>query len=146
MPEVSPSGLPPVSALIPHEPPARLLRDLLDVSAEGLAGVAEIPADSPFVTGGRAPAYLGLEAAAQGAAALEALRRNDAPGPRIGYLVGLRNASLQTPWMPAGQPFRIKVRLTGSAAALSIYDVTIESGTGMGLVTGTISTYIASQE
>jgi 3-hydroxymyristoyl/3-hydroxydecanoyl-(acyl carrier protein) dehydratase len=139
----SPAGFPPVSTLIPHEPPARLIRDILEVSAEGLTGWAEIPASSPFVEAGRAPAFLGLEAAAQGAAVLEALSRRDASGPRIGYLVGLRNARFQSPWLPAEQPFRIAVRLSGSAASLSIYEVAVDDGAGAELARGTISTYIA---
>jgi 3-hydroxymyristoyl/3-hydroxydecanoyl-(acyl carrier protein) dehydratase len=139
----SPAGFPPVSTLIPHEPPARLVRDILEASAEGLTGWAEIPAASPFVEEGRAPVFLGLEAAAQGAAVLEALSRRDASGPRIGYLVGLRNARFHVPWLPAEQPFRIAVRIAGSAASLSIYEVTVDDGAGTVLAQGTISTYMA---
>jgi len=100
------------------------------------------------VTAGHAPAFLGLEAAAQGAAALEALNRRidpddpDDPGPRIGYLVGLRNARCHTPTLPVERPFRVTVRLSGSAAPLSIYEVSVEGDGGTALVQGTISTYI----
>jgi len=139
----SPAGFPPVAALIPHEPPARLIRDILEASAEGLTAWAEIPAASPFVEAGRAPAFLGLEAAAQGAAVLEALSRRDTSGPRIGYLVGLRNARFHVSWLPAEHPFRIAVRLSGSAASLSIYEVTVDDGAGTVLAQGTISTYMA---
>jgi 3-hydroxyacyl-[acyl-carrier-protein] dehydratase len=138
-----PSGdYPPVGSLVPHGHPARLIRDVLDVSYEAFSGVAEIPAESPFVQDGRAPAFLGLEAAAQGAAVLEALSRRDTKGPRIGYLVALRNARCRVPWLPAGSPFRIALRLTGSAAALSIYDAAVEDEHGDALVAGTISTYV----
>jgi 3-hydroxyacyl-[acyl-carrier-protein] dehydratase len=139
------AGSLPIAMLLPHQPPARLLHGVLDASAEALTGLAEIPAGSPFVEDGQAPAFLGLEAAAQGAAALEALNRRDASGPRIGYLVGLRNARFNTPWLPAGRPFRLTVRLAGSAAPLSIYEVTVEGGDGAELVRGTISTYITEQ-
>ena len=142
LPPEPPGAYPPVPALIPHAPPARLIRDVLAASAETLTGVAEIPAGSPFVTAGRVPAFLGLEAAAQGAAVLEALSRRDDSGPRIGYLVGLRNARCHTPWLPAERPFRITVRLSGSAAPLSIYEVSVEGEGGVALVQGTISTYI----
>jgi 3-hydroxymyristoyl/3-hydroxydecanoyl-(acyl carrier protein) dehydratase len=140
----APGGFPPVAALLPHQPPARLLREVLEASAEELIGLAEIPAASPFIEAGRAPAFLGLEAAAQGAAALEALSRRDDSGPRIGYLVGLRNAHFQSPWLPAEQPFRIAVRLSGNAASLSIYEVTVQDGAGTELARGTLSTFITS--
>lgn len=151
IPLEQPGTHPPLSALIPHQPPARLIREVLDAAAETLTGVAEIPADSPFVTAGRAPSFLGLEAAAQGAAALEALNRRNDPGelddgsgPRIGYLVSLRNARCHTPWLPAECPFRMTIRLSGSAASLSIYEVSLAGEDGAALVQGTISTYITA--
>jgi 3-hydroxyacyl-[acyl-carrier-protein] dehydratase len=148
----APGGFPPVSTLLPHQPPARLLRDVLNAAAEMLTGVAVIPADSPFVEDGLAPAFLGLEAAAQGAAVLEALSRRDISGPsgpsgpRIGYLVGLRNARFHTPWLPAELAFRVTVRLSGSAPPLSIYEVTVVGGDGAELIRGTLSTYITAPE
>jgi 3-hydroxyacyl-[acyl-carrier-protein] dehydratase len=132
----------PVASLVPHAPPARLIRDILAASATELTGLAEIPAGSPFVAGGRAPSFLGLEAAAQGAAILEALSRRDAPGARIGYLVGLRNVRCRVPWLPVESPFLVTLRLSGSASSLSIYEVT--GGQQGGLFQGTISTFVPS--
>jgi 3-hydroxyacyl-[acyl-carrier-protein] dehydratase len=135
---------PPAAGLLPHSPPALLVRSVLEASAEGLTGVGEIPAASPFVRAGIAPAFVGFEAAAQGAAALEALLRRDegAPGPRIGYLVALRGARCAVGFLPAGRPFRFTVRLTGSAPPLSIYEVAVEGTGGGELLRGAISTYI----
>lgn len=135
----------PVEALLPHQPPARLVRSVLEVSPEGLTGVAQIPGGSPFAAEGRVPAFLGLEAAAQGAAVLEALGRREAPGPRIGYLVGLRGVRLAVASLPVERPFRFTVRLTGSAPPLSIYEVVVGGSEGTGgaeLLRGTISTFI----
>ena len=144
LPEVpeAPGPHPPVEALLPHAPPARLVRSVLEVSPEGLTGVAEIPGASPFAAAGRVPAFVGLEAAAQGAAVLEALERREAPGPRIGYLVGLRGVRCAVPALPVERPFRFAVRLTGSAPPLSIYEVTVEGAGGAELLRGAISTYI----
>ena len=136
---------PPVETLVPHAPPARLVRTILEVTPEGLTGVAEIPGASPFAAGGQAPAFLGLEAAAQGAALLEALGRRgeaSAAGPRIGYLVALRGARCAVSALPVDRPFRFTVRLNGSAPPLSIYTVTVEGAGGAELLRGSISTYI----
>jgi 3-hydroxymyristoyl/3-hydroxydecanoyl-(acyl carrier protein) dehydratase len=140
------AGAPPIAVSIPHQPPARLVRDVLDAAEETLTASAAIPAASPFVEDGRAPTFLGLEAAAQGAAVLEALSRRDAPSPRLGYLVGLRNARFRTPWLTAELPFRVTVRLSGSAAPLSIYEVEVDDEEGAELARGTISTYATAQE
>jgi predicted hotdog family 3-hydroxylacyl-ACP dehydratase len=111
---------------------------VLTAAAEEIACAAEIPVDHPLVSAGLAPACLGVEAAAQGAAVLEALaRREDDPGPRVGYLVGIREARFAAPFLPAGQAFRVTARLTGSAPPLSIYEITAGGG-----VSATISTFI----
>jgi 3-hydroxyacyl-[acyl-carrier-protein] dehydratase len=125
--------------LLPHAPPARLVRSVLTASAEEIACAAEIPPDHPLVVAGHAPACLGVEAAAQAAAVLEALaRREEDPGPRIGYLVGIREARFAFPSLPDGRAFRVAARLTGSAPPLSIYE--IDAGGG---VTATLSTFLA---
>jgi 3-hydroxymyristoyl/3-hydroxydecanoyl-(acyl carrier protein) dehydratase len=125
---------PPADALpmglIPHALPALLVRT---------ASLAVIPEDNPFVEAGRAPAFAGLEAGAQAAALLEALARSSG-GPRIGYVVAIRNARFRTPWLPAGRPLPVTVTPAGSAPPLAIYEVSVGE-----VVTGLISTYIAPE-
>lgn len=138
------SAFPPPETLIPHAPPALLVRSVEAVSPDGISGFAVIPAGHPLAAGGRVPSFLGLEAAAQAAAVLEALeRREDGGGPRIGYLVGIRDAVLRRPYLPAGRPFRVTARVHGSAPPLSMYEVTLEGAAGV-LLAGTISTYLYS--
>jgi predicted hotdog family 3-hydroxylacyl-ACP dehydratase len=132
------SAYPPPGELVPHAPPALLVSSVLEVSAEGASAIVKIPADSPFVQTGRAPAFLGLEAGAQTAAVLEALGREGSEGPRIGYVVAIRNARFATPWLPAGTPLMVTVKAAGSAPPLSIYEVSLAGG----LVTGTVSTFL----
>lgn len=124
----APAADPLPAGLIPHAPPARLVRT---------PSVAVIPADNPFVEAGRAPAFVGLEAGAQAAALLEALDRSSGE-PRIGYVVAIRNARFRTPWLPAGRPLPVAVKPAGSAPPLSIYEVSVGE-----VVTGLISTYIS---
>lgn len=137
---------PAVAALLPHALPARLVRSVLEVSPEGLTGVAEIPGASPFAAAGVVPAFVGFEAAAQGAAVLEALLRREqgggASGPRIGYLVALRGARCAVGTLPVERPFRFTVRLTGSAPPLSVYEVAVEGAGGAELLRGAVSTFI----
>lgn len=131
------SAYPRPAELVPHAPPALLVKSMLEVSAEEATAIVEIPADNPFVQAGRAPAFLGLEAGAQTAAVLEALGRKGEEGPRVGYVVAIRNARFATPWLPAGTPLTVTVKAAGSAPPLSIYEVSLG-----GVVTGTVSTYI----
>jgi 3-hydroxymyristoyl/3-hydroxydecanoyl-(acyl carrier protein) dehydratase len=125
--------------LLPHTHPARLVRGVIEASEDAIVCAAEVPLDHPLVVDGRFPAFLGVEAAAQAAAVLEALaRRDQEPGPRIGYLVGIRDARFASPALPAGRSFEVTARLQGGAFPLSIYEVT-----AAGAVTGVISTYIS---
>ena len=125
----APAADPLPAGLIPHAPPALLVRS---------PTVAVIPEDNPFVHAGRAPAFVGLEAGAQAAALLEAQVRS-AGEPRIGYVVAIRNARFRTPWLPPGRPLPVAVKLAGSAPPLTIYEVSVG-----GVVTGLVSTYIDS--
>lgn len=136
--ELAAGAYPPPGELVPHAPPALLVRSMVEASTEGASAIVQIPQDNPFVQGGRAPAFVGLEAGAQTAAVLEALGRAGAEGPRIGYVVAIRNARFRTPWLPAGTPLAVNVKAAGSASPLSVYEVTL----GNGLVTGAVSTYI----
>jgi predicted hotdog family 3-hydroxylacyl-ACP dehydratase len=142
-------GPPAVEALLPHRDPMRLVRVIVETSAEldRIRCIAVIPADNPLATlagGNRAPAFLGLEAAAQAAAALEALSRREAdPGPRLGYLVGVREATFHVPDLPVAAPLEVTVQAAGSAPPLAVYEIQVEED-GAVLVTGTISTYVLS--
>ncbi|HKV08957.1 MAG TPA: hypothetical protein VJ725_12515 [Thermoanaerobaculia bacterium] len=139
-----PSSFPPPETLIPHAPPALLVRSVEAVSSEGISCFAVIPGDHPLARDGRVPSFLGLEAAAQAAAVLEALeRRGEGGSPRVGYLVGIRDAVLRTPDLPVDRPFRVTARVHGSAPPLSMYQVALEGRNGE-LLAGTISTYLYS--
>ncbi len=135
--------LPDPAALLPHSGPARLVTGVLEVGVGHGRCTGRIPPDSPFVRDGRAPAYLALELAAQAAAVLEAIARleaGSAPGPRVGYLVGVREARLAANAIPVGAELHATVRLEGSAPPLAIYAVRVV-GDGVEYLAGTVSTY-----
>jgi predicted hotdog family 3-hydroxylacyl-ACP dehydratase len=135
-----------VESLLPHRDPMRLVRVIVEAAPpfDRIQCIAVIPANNPLVLKGRAPAFLGLEAAAQAAAALEALsRREDAPGPRLGYLVGVRDAVFHAPDLPVSLPLVVTVEAAGSAPPLAVYEIRVEEN-GAVLLTGTISTYVPS--
>jgi 3-hydroxymyristoyl/3-hydroxydecanoyl-(acyl carrier protein) dehydratase len=137
------SDLPSLAALLSHAPPARFVRGVLSAAEEEIVCVAEIPLLHPLVEGDRVSAFAGIEAAAQAAAVLEALNRpRDAPGPRIGYLVGIREARFAAPVLPAGRPMRATARLQGGAFPLSIYEIAVGEP-GRETVAGSISTFLA---
>ncbi len=138
-------GPPPIESLVPHRDPALLVRVVASSSPGEISCIAVISGDHPLAAGGRAPCLLGIEAAAQTAAALEALSRppGETAGPRIGYLVGIREAVFHLPDLPAGWPLRVAVRAAGSAPPLAVYEATVELD-GLPALTATLSTYLAA--
>jgi predicted hotdog family 3-hydroxylacyl-ACP dehydratase len=143
-PDLASGGnLPPVADLIPHAPPARLLTNVLAADAGGILCAGCIPAGHPLAAGGEAPGFLAIELGAQAAAAFEALARQPGAPPRIGYLVGVRDAHLPA-GLPIGRTLHVTAVPAGAAAALAIYDVEVAAeGAAEPLAAGTISTFLA---
>lgn len=142
-PDLAPGGpFRPVADLVPHAPPARLLAEVLAAGAGGILCTGSIPGGHPLAAGGEAPGFLAIELGAQAAAALEALAQHAGGPPRIGYLVGVRDAHLPAR-LPTGRTLRVTAVPAGAAAALAIYDIEVaEEGTAEPLAAGTISTFL----
>jgi predicted hotdog family 3-hydroxylacyl-ACP dehydratase len=138
------SGLPPLDALLPHRPPMRFIESILAETADSLTCAASIPSVCALVSGGSVPAVVGLEAAAQAAAAWEALQRRRAGGvaaPRVGYLVALRDVVFFAARIPADRSLRVTVTLEAAAPPLSHYRAAL-SLNGRPLVRGMIATFL----
>jgi predicted hotdog family 3-hydroxylacyl-ACP dehydratase len=143
-PDLAPGGpFRPVADLIPHAPPARLLTEVLAAGTGGILCTGSIPASHPLAAGDEAPGFLAIELGAQAAAAFEALARHLGGPPRIGYLVGVRDAHLPAR-LPTGRTLHVTAIPAGAAAALAIYDMQVaEEGATEPLAAGTISTFLA---
>jgi predicted hotdog family 3-hydroxylacyl-ACP dehydratase len=134
---------PKVERLVPHRGSARLVERVLAWHDDSLECVGRIPPESPFAHEGSAPAFVGLELAAQAAAAHEALVRQGggrAMGAEVGYLVGIKEARFGVARLPVSVDLRAAVRLVGGAPPLAIYTVRVELA-GVECIFGTVSTY-----
>jgi len=135
---------PPLDALIPHRPPMRFVTTLLDETPDGLLCEARIPAACALVRDDGVPALVALEAAAQSAAAWEALQRSREGGiaaSRVGYLVALRDVTLFADRIAADQPLLCFARQESVALPLSYYTVTVTSKDEF-ILRGTIVTFL----
>jgi 3-hydroxyacyl-[acyl-carrier-protein] dehydratase len=142
-----PAGdLPSLEALLPHRPPMRFVDSILRQSADALDCIARIPAACALVSGGTAPTVAAIEAAAQAAAAWEALQRWQRQGetaPRLGYLVSMRDIAFFTDAIPADRSLLVSVQLETVSPPLSHYrfEVCLDS---LLLARGSIGTYLAA--
>lgn len=145
-----PLAPPALDALLPHRPPMRFILAVEGESARALHCRASIPAASGLTHEATAPMLCAVEAAAQAAAAWEALRRWRAAGkdrtqtspPRIGYLVALRDIAFFATHLAAERAFSVAVSLEAAAAPLAHYR--FEAATeNSPLARGFISTFLA---
>jgi len=141
------AAFPPLDELLPHRPPMRFLSAIVQEATDGLTCVARIPGPCALVTGGSAQPVAAIEAAAQAAAAWEALRRWREAGvaaARIGYLVALRDIIFFSDRMPADRDFLVSVSLEAAAPPLTHYRVAAALE-GQLVARGTIATFLADE-
>ncbi len=152
--------IPAVETLLPHRGFMLLVESVLEVDEQRIECRGRIPAAHPTVAAGRAPAILGLEMGAQAAGLHAALQARAAgpppepegqggknrvtPAPRLGYLVGIRQARFDESHLPVDVPLRVTAKTAGSLAALALCEITVQregESTPRPLVRGTVSTY-----
>ncbi len=137
----------PIETLLPQQPPMRFVTSIIGEMHEGLVCEARIPAACALVIGGNAPAFAAVEAAAQTAALWEAVRRSResrGAGPRVGYLVALRDLAFFAERIPAEASLVASVRLDGAALPLTHYAIEVGHG-GVPVLRGKIATYLADE-
>jgi predicted hotdog family 3-hydroxylacyl-ACP dehydratase len=143
---VSPArNVPGFDTLIPHRAPMRFVGAILGEAEDGMTCLARIPAECALVENGVAPAFAGIEAAAQTAAVWEAVRRSREEAgaqARIGYLVSVREVVLHRGTVPSGADLFVSVRLEALAPPLATYTVEVVLEGEIAL-RGSIGTYLS---
>jgi predicted hotdog family 3-hydroxylacyl-ACP dehydratase len=142
---VAAHDVPPFRELIPHRPPMLFVERFIGESDDGATCLGRVPHDCALVETGLVPTFVALEAAAQTAAAWEALRRSRVKGvteARTGLLVSLRDVVLHRRTIDAGADLIASIRLAAMAPPLATYDVEVSVEGGPALA-GTIGTYLS---
>ena len=139
-------SFPSVETLVPHRELMLLLTAVQELAGDCIVCLGAVPLDHPLVDQSRAPAILGVELAAQAAAAHERLRgTGGAAGwteSDLGYLVSISECRFSSPSVTAGQRLRATVRLVGSAGPLCVYRGIVEMAEDRGqIVACRFSTY-----
>jgi len=136
------------TAWLPHRLPILCVERLSLTEGGGAACAVRLPIRGAFVRGDRIPAFFALECAAQATAALEGAMRHAGTGsaaPRVGYLVGARDAAFRAPWLPVGARGTVRVALEGQAAPLAVYRFELEIG-GFEAASGRIQVWITATD
>jgi 3-hydroxyacyl-[acyl-carrier-protein] dehydratase len=142
------NGIPPMEALLPHRQPMLFVQSVLNEMADSIACEVSIPSACALVCEGSAFAVAGIEAAAQAAAAWEALQRSrdgGVAGARVGYLVAIRDVTFFIERIPVDVPLQVSVELEAAALPLSHYRMELFQD-GKPLVRGSFATFLAQNE
>ncbi len=140
-------AVPPIEALLPQQPPMRFVTSVVGETPDGLICAVRIPPACALVADGTAPALAALEAAAQAAAAWEAMRRwraASAASPRMGYLVAVRDVDFFAARIPADETLLASVRLDATAPPLMHYAVEVALA-AQPILRGTVATVLADE-
>lgn len=111
--------------LLPHSGRALLLSRIITSGAENLEGEAIIRDSYPLAIDGTAPCLVGIEIAAQAAAALEALKRAEGGAGGGGRLVRVDDATFTCGTLPVNSAIDVKVRRESVMLPLVKYRVEI---------------------
>lgn len=131
--------LPPVD-LLPHAPPALLVREVRQLGDAHIVCRGAVPADNAAVVDGGSGPWMALELAAQAAGLLQAamVGRRDS---RVGYIVRIRDAGFLRPRLPAAVTLDARVDHQGGSGPLTLYRVGVERD-GAAVVTATLATFL----
>lgn len=100
---------PSITELIPHRGVMLLVDEMLELDDSKATSVALVRDDWPLVDNGFLGQSLLIEIMAQTVAAIYGWRRLQGGGAQRGYLVGIKNAKLNSVAMPVGSSLTTKV-------------------------------------
>lgn len=147
---MSEPSYPPIEQMLPHRDPFLFIRSVRNFLDDRIVCRGMVEKGHYLTRGEEAPLILGIEMGAQAAGVLAALQHRRAEStespPRVGYLVGIRQALFHAKTLPVGCPLRVEATAQGASGALATFGilVSIEGDEGT-LVEARISTWAAEE-
>jgi predicted hotdog family 3-hydroxylacyl-ACP dehydratase len=129
---------------LPHAGPARFVRTVRAVTDGAIETEGGIPDRCAWIVGGRVPAYVVLEFAAQSAAVFEiadAPDRETSETAERGFVVRARDLRCLRRDFPSDARLRARVDLEGAAAPLAMYRFEVRAN-GEPIADGAFSTFV----
>lgn len=148
---MSESPYSPVEQMLPHRDPFLFIQSVLDFLEDRIICRGMVEKGHYLTRGEEASPILGIEMGAQAAGVLAALQHRhiestESP-PRVGYLVGIRQARFHAKALPVGCALRVEAIAQGASGPLATFGilVSIEGNEDL-LVEAKISTWAAGEQ
>jgi predicted hotdog family 3-hydroxylacyl-ACP dehydratase len=148
---MSEPSYPPIEQMLPHREPFLFIRSVRDFLGDRIVCRGMVKKGHYLTRGEEAPLVLGIEMGAQAAGVLAALqhRRTESTEspPRVGYLVGIRQARFHAKALPVGCALRVEATAQGTSGPLATFGVLVRvEGSEDPLVEAKIITWAAEEQ
>ena len=100
-----------IDHLIPHRAPLRLIDRILQADNDHLEAIAVVKKTWPLCSSEGTDVILAIEVIAQAAAALHGYRKGWQDEPRVGFLVGIRDARFYVQYLPLKAELTVNVKI-----------------------------------
>ena len=128
---MSESSYPPIEQMLPHRDPFLFIESVCDVFEDRIVCRGMIKEGHYLTRGGEAPPVLGIEMGGQAAGVHAALQHRDTESnestPRVGYLVGIRQARFHAMALPVGRALRVEAFAQGASGPLATYRILVRA-------------------
>ena len=117
--------------LIPHRGPMRLLEWVINPARKGLQAETTVTESWPLNRDGSVSSLLCIELVAQAISALSTWRRGEGARPRVGLLVGIKEAEFFTLSLPLGTGLTIHVEELYHVGNYAVFKGQVISGSAL---------------
>ena len=117
----------PAEPLIPHRRRMRLIDCVRRPTENGLEAETTVTEQWPLYNNGEVSCILCIELVAQTISALSTLRRADGARPRLGLLVGVKEAEFSQPSVPVGTRLHIQIHELSRVGNYAVFEGEVRS-------------------
>ncbi len=117
----------PSEPLIPHRLRMRLIEWVKRPTRNGLQAETIVTEEWPLYNNGKVSSIICIELMAQAIAALSTWRRGEGTRPRLGLLVGVKEAKFLRPSVPVGTRLNIEINVLSQVGNYAVFEGEVRS-------------------
>lgn len=117
----------PAEPLVPHRLRMRLIDRVMKPTQNGLQAETIVTEEWPLYNDGEVSSIICIELAAQAISALSTWRRGEGAGPRVGLLVGIKEAEFSRSSVPVGTKLHIEIKELSHVGDYAVFEGKVRS-------------------
>jgi predicted hotdog family 3-hydroxylacyl-ACP dehydratase len=129
--DVNEKSLFDIDHLIPHRAPLRLIDRILQADEDHIEALSVVKESWPLCHSQGADVILAIEVIAQGAAALHGYRKGWQDEPRVGFLVGVKEARFYAQYLPLKAELTVNIEIVSLIGNYGVFKGEVRLGDGL---------------